>query len=340
MPNQNGVLILTWKEIDELLDMKEVILSVESAFKEKGAGKVQMPPKIYLNFERYIGDLRSMPAYLETADIAGVKIVNVHLKNKSIGLPSVMATIELIDPKNGKPLAILDGTKITSYRTGAASAVATKYLARKDSKVLGVIGAGTQSRTQVEAISKVTTLEKIYVYDIDRRASERLSEYIKEKGIASKVNIESKIQNVASEADILTTLTPSKAPILFLKWLKSGVHINAIGADAPGKQELDPEILKMGKIVVDDLEQTLHSGEINVPISKGMMNKEDIYAELGEIVVGKKIGRTSDSEITIFDSTGLAILDVAVGNLIYQKAIKYKVGTTLDLIDILIDIYS
>ena len=334
MTNQMGILILSWKEVDELLDMEEVIRSVEAAFAEKGVGKVQMPPKIYLNFNRYSGDLRSMPAYLETADIAGVKVVNVHMENRSIGLPTVMATVELVDPRNGKPLAILDGTKITSYRTGAASAVATKYLARKNSKVLGIIGAGSQSRTQVKAISEVTELEEVYIYDVDKRASERLSEYIKEENISSKIYIESRIQDAVREADIVTTVTPSRSPILFFEWLKEGTHINAIGADAPGKQELDPEILKKGKIVVDDLEQTLHSGEINVPLSSGIIRKEDIYAELGEIVVGKKIGRTSDSETTIFDSTGLAILDVAVGNLIYQKAVKEKRGTTLDLIDI------
>lgn len=326
-------MVLTWREIDELLDMKEVIQSVEAAFREKGAGKVQMPPKIYLDFRRYGGDLRAMPAYLETADVAGVKIVNFHIENRSIGLPSVMAMIELVDPRNGRPLAILDGTKMTSYRTGAASAVATKYLARKNSKVLGVIGAGTQSRTQIEAISKVASLEEIHIYDTDEHASMKLSRYVKEKGFASKVYVESRVQDAVGSADIVSTVTPSRSPIVFSGWLKEGVHINAIGADAPGKQELDPRILKEGKIVVDDMEQTLHSGEINVPISRGIMRKEDVYAELGEIVVGKKMGRASDSEITIFDSTGLAILDVAVGSLIYQRAVSENRGTRLDLID-------
>ncbi|MGQ9780637.1 MAG: alanine dehydrogenase [Nitrososphaeria archaeon] len=333
MADRRGILVLTWREIDELLDMGEVIRSVEVVFGEKGAGKVQMPPKIYLNFNRYSGDLRAMPAYLEAADVAGVKIVNFHLRNRESGLPSVMAVIELVDPKNGRPLAILDGTKITSYRTGAASAVATKYLARGDSKVLGIVGAGTQSMAQVEAISKVANLEEVHIYDLSEQSSKRLGEYVEERKIASKVYIESRVHDAVRKADVVTTVTPSRSPILFLGWLKEGTHINAIGADAPGKQELDPEILKRGKIIVDDIEQTLHSGEINKPISSGIIKREDIYAELGEIVIGKKKGRTSDSEITIFDSTGLAILDIAVGNSIYQKAISENKGTTIDLVD-------
>jgi alanine dehydrogenase len=314
--------------------MKEVIQSVERAFKEKGMQKVQMPPKIYLNFNQYEGDLRTMPSYLETLDIAGVKIVNSHSRNKEIGLPSVMAIIEIVDPKTGRPLAIMDGTNITSYRTGAASAVATKYLACQNSKVLGIIGAGAQAYTQVEAISKVVHIEEIVIFDIAKEASDRLAAYITERNIASKVSIKDEAKNVAKEADILVTLTPSKSPIVYASWLKEGVHINAMGADAPGKQELDPEILKAGKIIVDDVEQTLHSGEINVPLSEGILKKEDIYAELGEIVVGSKKGRVNESEITIFDSTGLAILDVAVGHLIYQKALTKNRGTMIKLLSV------
>jgi alanine dehydrogenase len=334
MITMNEVLLLTWKEVDELLDMKEVIQSVERAFKEKGNQKVQMPPKMYLNFDRYEGDLRTMPAYLETLDIAGVKIVNSHSRNREVGLPSVMAIIEIVDPKTGRPLAIMDGTNITSYRTGAASAVAAKYLARQDSKVLGIIGAGAQAYTQVEAISKVVHIEEIMIFDIVREASDRLARYITNRGISPKVSIRDEARNVVKEADILITLTPSKTPIVYANWLKKGVHINAMGADAPGKQELDPEILKKGKIIVDDTEQTLHSGEVNVPISKGMLKKEDIYAELGEIIVGNKKGRTNESEITIFDSTGLAILDVAVGHLIYRKALVKNVGTMIKLLNV------
>lgn len=328
----DDVLLLTWKEIDELLNIDEVIQGVERAFHEKGMKKVQMPPKIYLNFDAYWGDLRTMPAYLETLDIAGVKIVNSHSKNKKIGLPSVMAIIEMVDTHTGRPLAIMDGTKITSFRTGAASAVATKYLARKDSRILGMIGAGTQAYTQAMAISRIMHIEEVKIFDIDPKASEKLAAYITEKGISPQTSVMETSKDVVERADVLVTTTPSRSPIVYINWLKKGAHINAIGADAPGKRELDPEILKKGKIIVDDLEQTMHSGEINHPISTGMLKKEDVYAELGEIIIGKKKGRENESEITIFDSTGLAILDVMVGQIIYKKALAKNMGTMIELL--------
>lgn len=326
-----NTLILTWNEVEKLLDMRKVINNVEKAFREKGEGRVQMPPKIYLHFKKYEGDLRTMPAYLESLDIAGVKIVNSHPLNRRRNLLTVMAIIELVNPKTGAPIAVMDGTLITAFRTGASSAVATKYLARENSKVLGVIGAGAQALPQIEAISLVRNIEEVRIFDINRTASDRLALQLKEKGF-DNVKIDDSPRNLAENSDIITTLTPSRKPIIFDDWIMEGTHINAIGADAPGKQELDPNILKRSKIVVDDLEQTIHSGEVNVPISKGLISKESIYAELGEIVAGKRSGRENDEEITIFDSTGLAILDVITGYYVYKEAVEHNCGKNISLI--------
>ena len=326
-------LILTGEEVERLLNMKKVVDDVELAFREKGMNRVQMPPKIYLYFKKYNGDLRAMPAYLESLDIAGVKIVNSHPLNKREGLLTVMAVIELVDPQNGLPIAVMDGTLITAFRTGASSAVATKYLAREDSRVLGIIGAGAQALPQIEAISIVRDIEEIRIFDIDRYASDRLASKLKEKSF-DNVKIDDNPRKLAENSDIITTLTPSKEPIIFDDWIMEGTHINAIGADAPGKQELDPNILRRSKIVVDDLEQTVHSGEVNVPLSKGLISKDEIYAELGEIVAGKKLGRESDEEITVFDSTGLAILDVITAYFVYKKALEHKYGKKIDLIKV------
>lgn len=324
-------LILTGNEVEKLLDMRKVINNVEWAFREKGMNRVQMPPKIYLYFKKYEGDLRAMPAYLESLDIAGVKIVNSHPLNRKEGLLTVMAIIELVDPKNGFPIAVMDGTLITAFRTGASSAVATKYLARENAKILGIIGAGAQALSQIEAISIVRNIEEIRIFDIDRNASDRLALKLKEKGF-DNVKIDDNPRKLAENSDIITTLTPSKKPIIFDDWIMEGTHINAVGADAPGKQELDPNILKRSKIVVDDFQQTIHSGEVNVPISKGLISKKEIYAELGEIVTGKKPGRESDKEITVFDSTGLAILDVITGYYVYKEALKQNYGKRINLI--------
>jgi alanine dehydrogenase len=325
------MLILKRKEVEKILPLKEikkVINVVEKAFFDFSEGVVQMPPKMYLTFKEFDGDLRIMPAFSKRLLMAGTKIVNVHPQNPKKGLLSVMAIIILNDPKTGIPLALMDGTWITALRTGATSAVATKYLARKDAKTLGVVGAGFQAITQITAISKVKKLKEILVYDIREEAVEKLAKILaKEKIKIKKASLEEVCQK-----DILVTATPAREPIIKKEWIKPGTHINAIGADAEGKQELDPEILKIAKIVVDNFEQASHSGEINVPLSKGLIKKENIFGELGEIVAGKKPGRENEDEITIFDSTGLAIQDLYTATLVYKEAKRKKIGKEIKII--------
>mgnify|MGYP000144319111 CR=1 FL=1 len=326
------VLLLTRAEVEKVINMKETIKVVEEAFKEKGLGLVDMPPKTYIFFPKYDGDFRVMPAYLKGMDIAGVKVVNVHPKNpRTHNLPTVMATIVLLDPKTGAPLSIMDGTLITAYRTGAAGGIAAKYLARKESEVVAIIGAGVQGRMQLMALTEVMeNIKEVRVYDIRKEASVEYAKEMSEK-LGLNVRASESAKDAVADADIIVTATPSREPIVMNEWLKQGVHINAIGADAPGKEELDPMILKRAKIVVDDYEQASHSGEINVPLSKGVISMKDIYAELGEIVSGKKPGRTNDLEITVFDSTGLAIQDVATAWMVYNKAKERELGTWIEL---------
>ncbi|MEM1689083.1 MAG: alanine dehydrogenase [Candidatus Hadarchaeales archaeon] len=327
------VLILTKSEVESLLSMKETIEAVEEAFREKGMGKVQMPPKSYVFFKEFNGDFRVMPAYLESIGAAGVKIVNAHPDNpRKYGLPTVMAIIVLIDPKTGTPLAVMDGTTITNMRTGAAGAVAVKYLARKDSRIIAMVGAGVQARTQLLAISEIMKIEEVRVNDVRR---EKAEEYCREmeKKIDADFIVFDDTERAVRNADIVITTTPSRKPIVMNEWITEGVHINAIGADAPGKQELDPAILRRAKVVVDDIEQASHSGEINVPISQGLFKKSQIYAELGEIVTGRKSGRESKDEITVFDSTGLAVQDIATDWLVYRKALERGIGREMEIFD-------
>jgi len=288
-----------------------------------------MPPKSYLFYKQYKGDLRTMPAYIELIEATGVKIVNVHLDNKEKGLPTVMATIVLNDPKTGYPIAIMDGTFLTALRTGAAGAVAIKYLARQDSEVIGFIGCGVQAYTQLDLSFLIRKFKVIKAYDIDKKKQQEFLKYAQEK-YSLQISSNNTIEEVA-DADVVTTTTPVTTPILKNQWIKKGTHINAIGADAPGKEELEPELLLRSKIVVDNWEQASHSGEINVPIEKGIISKEHIYAELGDIVAGTKKGRSNEEEITIFDSTGLAVQDIAVAKKVYEKAIKAKVGNSINL---------
>jgi len=326
------ILLLTEKDVQQFLSIDEVMEVVESAFREKGLGHVQMPAKLYLFYRKYNGDLRVMPSYIEHPDVSAVKIVNVHPENRNkYCLPTVMATIILVDPKNGTPLAIMGGTKITNLRTGAAGGVAAKYLARKDSKIVGLVGAGAQAKTQLMVLKEVLKkIEEVRVTDIIRASREKYAEEMSEK-LELNVRAVNNIKDAVRGADVVVTVTPTRVPIVKSEWIGAGTHINAIGADAPGKEELDPELLKRAKIVIDDWEQASHSGEINVPLAEGIITKENIWAEISEIVAGLKVGRTSPDEITVFDSTGLAIEDAVTAELAYKKALAKGVGQFFEI---------
>jgi len=324
-------LILKEEDVKRLLNMSEVLNVVEQAFKEKALGRVQMPPKMYIYFKSFNGDLRVMPSYVEAFGISAVKLVNVHPDNRRYNLPTVMATITLVDPKTGTPLAIMGGTWITAMRTGASSGVATKYLSRKGSSKLALIGAGAQAITQMMAMAQILKLEEVKVYDISSDAKTNFVKRVSSEYSGMKISATGSVREAVEDADVIVTVTPTTKPIVEDEWIKSGTHINAIGADAPGKEELDPAILQRAKIVVDDFEQSQHSGEVNVPLKKRIISLKQIYGELGEIVTGKKIGRSSDEEITIFDSTGLAIQDAVTAKLVYEKALKAGLGIRLNL---------
>ncbi len=326
------VLILRESDVRGLLSMDEVIEAVEEAFLEKAAGQAQMPAKIYLYYSRYDGDLRVMPAYLEGLDISAVKVVNVHPGNRRFGLPSVMATIILVDPQTGEPLSIISGAWITAMRTGGASGVATKHLARKGSKNLGIIGAGVQAETQLLAVSRVADLEQVKVFDMDEARKRDFAHRQAENHRGVEILPAETAQDAVTGMDILVTVTPARSPIVRNEWVEPGLHINAIGADAPGKEELDPMILKRAKIVVDDWDQASHSGEVNMPLAKRMIRRENIYAELCEVVSRRKPGRESDEEITVFDATGLAILDAITAKLVYKRAVDLGRGQEIDLL--------
>lgn len=317
-------LIFTKKDVEKVLTPSVANKTIERAFKAYGLGQADMPAKSYLYFEK--GDLRSMPAYIhgQGFDIAGIKSVNVHPENAKYGLPTVMAVIILADPKNGFPLAILDGTYLTGIRTGAAGALAAKYLSRKNAKIAGFVGCGAQARTQLMCIMEVRKLKTVKIWQFESKDTyaPRFKEWV-EKTYGITATISTDIDEITTDVDILITTTPSRKPLV--NKVSPGTHINAIGADAAGKEEINPKILKQAKVVIDDWAQASHSGEINVPFRRKQITEKDIYAGLGEIAAGKKKGRTSGEEITVFDSTGLAIQDVSCAYTVY-KALKDKKG--------------
>lgn len=304
--------------------MPSALRIAEQAFRAKAQGRIQMPAKIYLRLDKYKGDFRAMPAYLEGMEACGMKWVNVHPQNLKHGLPSVMALIIINDPKTGFPLAVMDGTYITNLRTGAAGGIAAKYLARKNSSRIALVGCGAQAQTQLMALNEIFDIETVFLYDCVKSQPETFLKKTRYLGL--KMSVLENIPDCLKNADIVVTTTPSRRPIVKPRWIKKGTHINAIGADAPGKEELETEILKKAKVVVDDIAQARHSGEINVPMARKTITAKDIHADLGDIITGKKQGRTTKEEITVFDSTGLAILDVAIADFVYRQAIKEGVG--------------
>ncbi len=318
-------LILTSAEVMQILDMDLALTAVREAFQAYGEGRVNMPPKAYLTLAK--GDFRAMygEIFLESGHVCGLKWVNVHPENPKRGLLTVMAKIVLNDPETGLEWADMDGTYITNYRTGAAGGVAAEVLSRPDSKRLGVIGAGEQARTQIAAVIKVRPIQEIIICDCALHRAQALKEEV-EAAYKIKARLEPTPQETALASDILVTATPSCIPLVQRGWVTPGTHINAIGADAAGKQELDPKILTAAKIIVDDWAQASHSGEINVPLSRGELTPEQVYGSLGEVVAGKKPGRESAEEITVFDSTGLIIQDLSLGFVVYLRAKERGLG--------------
>jgi len=314
-------LLLDKKAVQHLLNISDVIKVVEEAFRAWGQGKGYMPPKAYLTLAD--GDFRAMPAALPGC--AGIKWVNVHPNNRQLNLPTVMAVIILNDPKTGYPLAVMNGTEITAYRTGASAAIAAKYLARPDSHTLGIVGAGRQAHTQILAHAQLFDIRRINVFDVSKAAIERLIAAFPDYSIRESLLPE------AAASDIVCTLTPSRTPLIKRHWINAGTHINAVGADAPGKEELEPSILKKATVIVDDIEQASNGGEINVPVSTGAFAIDEIYATLAELVVGKKKGRMDSKQITVFDSTGVAIEDISVAKYIYDKAQEIGGYPSVDL---------
>ena len=329
------ILVLSEEDVKNLLSLGEVITAVESAFKMKGLGHVQMPPKQYLFINKYNGDLRTMPAYLEDSDTITVKVVNSHPENQKYRLPTVMATIIMINPKTGAPQAIMGGTWLTALRTGAAGAIAAKYLANPKPKTIGIIGAGTQARTQLMGLYLVfDTIEEIKVWDQNQQVASTYVQDMKKQYNQSSICSVENPKKAVQDADIIVTVTPSRKPLIFSEWIQQGTHINCMGADAPGKQELDPTILVKSKLVIDDWEQSHNGGEINIPFSKGIITQQDVWGDICEIVAGVKAARTSSEELTVFSSTGLAIQDAAAANVAYQNALKEKMGKYVDVLNI------
>ena len=263
------VRILRADDLAGILAMPDVLALIEQAFAERGRGRTEMPAKSYLHFPEHQGVLLVMPGNLPRMEQAGVKLISVHTGNASgHGLPTLIATIVLVSPDTGEPLCIMDGSYVTGMRTGAASGVATKLLARKSARVLGLVGAGFQGPFQLDAVRHSMCVESVLVHDLIPERARRLADKAVALGLRARAC--DAAEEVVRGCDVLVTATPSDHPIVKNEWVHSGMHLNCVGSYAAGKQEIDAAILKRARVVVDDWEQASHAGEINVPVNSSL----------------------------------------------------------------------
>ncbi len=330
MTSKVEVLILSEKETEGLgLSWPEAIRGVEDVFRAHGMGRVAVPAKVNVD-TNLTGEFKAqgnaMPSFIDDLKVYGIKWITFNFENSQVGLPGIMATIQINDPRTGAPLAILGGAWITAMRTGAVSAIACKHLARKGASKLAIIGAGTQGRFQLEAVKEVMNLSDVRIYDIREDAKITYStEMSKKTGL--RVSPEKSVEEAVKGADVVITATTATEPLVREEWLKEkGTLALSLGSF----QEFDyPSIKRADKIVVDHMEQTLHRGNLSKWVAKGMLSENDIYGTLGDIVAGKVAGRVNDDENIFCVPIGMGCDDLALAYRVWQKAKSAKKGITI-----------
>jgi alanine dehydrogenase len=321
-------LLLNRSDVQKLLPMSKAIDVLEAAFGELSAGTAEMPDRTVMTDAEVGGWIAYMPAYLKSGGALGVKAVTVYKDNPTkFDMPTTIGTILVQDNQTGVVVAAMDGGYLTGIRTGAGGGVATRHLARKDSKVAGVLGTGVMARGQVLALAEAADLETILVYSRNNPDQRQVfaEEFTQLTGV--NVQVAESAEGLVRESDIVTLITSATEPIVDGSWWKPGTHINAIGSHAVGVRELDTATIKMSKVVCDQKQACLNeAGDIQIPIEEGVYSADDIHGELGEVINGTIAGRESDEEITLFKSVGLAIQDISCASLVYDQAKEQGVG--------------
>ena len=274
-----------------------------------------------------------MPSYIEEPEAAACKWVSIRERNRErFDLPTVFSILVYTHPETGFPLAICDGSYHTVMRTGAAAAVSAKHMARPDSKILAVVGAGHMAEGALETCNEVFRWSEVRVWSRSQATLDHFVQAQQPKYDHFEIRPSPNLEQVVRGADVVVTVTPARGPIVLDEWIAPGTHIAAVGADKAGDQELDPRILQRARIFVDDIRQCRTDGEINVPLAQGLITEADLAGEIGEVVTGRKRGRTSAEEITVFDSTGIALQDSATVPLEYERAVAAGVGVEKKMI--------
>ena len=332
--------ILNQEQIKPIVSVKDAIEAVEQVYCLKAEGKTSIWPLVTYDFEVGVSDMDIKSGYIGGLNIFGMKSVSYFSKNVDIGLPNLIGILSIYDAKTGVPLGIMDASYITCLRTGAAGALGIKHLARKDATRMTMIGAGKQALFQMAAALTVRpNIERISIYD---GLSDENAEYVAKNAVnmlselgvdASSVTFEAvkNLENTIRDSDIIVTATPSRKPIVMNQWVKPGTHFSCVGSDVAGKQEIDENILPRTKIYVDDITQCINVGEIEMGIKKNVISTDDIQGEIGEVIIGEKEGRKSEEEITLYDTTGIAIQDLVTAKKVLEIAEQNNIGTIVEI---------
>ena len=326
-----GTLVLTRREVAALLSIEECTEAVEHVFRLYGEGKTQAPGVLGVRAHDGGFHIKAGVLRLNRPYFAAKINANFPQNSERRGLPTIQGVIVLSDADNGYPLAVMDSTEITAQRTAAATAVAAKYLARPESKTLTICGCGVQGRVSLRALRGLFALENVFAYDVDSTRSEKFANDLSAE-LAIAIKAVNGIEDAVLQSDICVTCTPSRQFFLKREHIAPGTFVAAVGADSEDKQELDPTLLGGSKVVADVVEQCATIGELHHALDQKIMKKDQVHAELGHVVAGSKCGRTSDDEVIVFDSTGMALQDVVTSALVYRKAQQRGTGITIDLI--------
>ena len=320
-------LILSRNEMVGLLTPEEYNDCVEQAFRMFGEERVYMEPKGHIVLDQYPGEWEIMPSYIEEPEAAACKWVSIRFDNRAkYDLPTVFSILVYTDPETGFPLAICDGSHHTNMRTGASAAVAAKWLARADSKVLAVLGAGDSARGALRCCRNLFDWEEVRIWSRSQETVEQCLAEIEPDCSHLPFRAATDVESAVRGADVVVTVTPATKWLVDDDWVEPGTHFSCIGGGLAGSQELDPRLLKRSRVFTDDIRQCVDDGEINVAISQGLYAAEDVVADFGAVVAGKVPGRETAQQLTVFDSTGIALQDSATVPLEYERALAAGVG--------------
>jgi ornithine cyclodeaminase/alanine dehydrogenase-like protein (mu-crystallin family) len=322
-------LLLSWRDVADLLGLADCIDAVERAFAALARGQFPAPPGV-LGTHVPGGGFHVKTAALDTGFYAAKINANFPQNPRERALPAIQGVIVLFELGSGRPLAVLDSIEITILRTAAASAVAARHLARADAATVTICGCGNQGRSHLRALKHVRALRGAYAWDLDGARSNAFAVDMQaELGIPVQPVVDLAAAIAASE--LCVTCTPAQQPFFRASMLRPGLFVAAVGADSPEKQELEAAALSQALVVADSVAQTATIGELQHALAAGLMTVEDVHADLGQVVAGLRPGRTSDDQVFVFDSTGVALEDVAAAALVYERARRLGRGQPLML---------